>query len=347
MVNTKDQDKKKCDESLCNKKGTCYFLPFTKKDACNCTKGHFGNTCEDSKAEDDMSSEYSKIMGITSRLPTTVDLKYQIQKQQASLMTSFNNLHAGIAKLDSQLNKLFDDVNKAMQHTLKYQNLLTQYGEILRNIRYYYQVFISSFDPAIRKTLTIDSAAAMPNPLLKRESLLLAKTLLNPDTLRKHLYIFNYLVIGREDLSLVNHKSLLFLEMDRTKKDICTEKYKSFLDRVYQQIITVQMQGYIAWIHALSLLELDSKEITKRYHARTKSQTKFFDENTCQLVIANSKHLKKCKKENKDKKEGEKEDPGYYIYTGMKVEVECEDNAYLTGEQLSSKISVSTLSLIS
>ena len=189
----------------CNSHGTCFFLSYSSIMNCFCDEGYFGDSCKTSTMVNTLAFDYSSIVKMTSfHLPSTTDIKYDLDRMQTSLMTSIGDVRTEINKLSNKINDIMGDMIQDMKSQLQWQGLVTQYGEIIQDLTYYHDILAGntfqdqSFDKFIQDEVRI-----------------LAEAAANPDKVEKYLQLVNYLFVGRRGVPLLNHKSLIFAEMDR------------------------------------------------------------------------------------------------------------------------------------
>ena len=189
------------------------------------------------------------------------------------------------------------------------QGLVIQYAGVIQDLQYYYHVMFENGTPDI---------SIKTDQFLRKERIAFAQFLANPDQLEKNLQMVNYLFVGRRDTPLVNHKSLIFEEMENNKADVCSDKYKLTLNHVYESLSSIQLQGFTAYIQAFHTLGIDSSILVRENEAKLVGQRKYLDAATCDIAIPHSKGLENCQ-------------GGYYVYSGMKIDVVCRDTFHLQG----------------
>ena len=310
LIKTKDWETRVPECSLdCSSHGECFFLPFSKTMNCSCDAEYYGDTCNTSTAARTMAFDYSSIVKMTSfHLPTTTDIKYDLERMHTSITTSIGNAQTEIKRLNSKLENTIGDMTQDMKSQLQWQGLVTQYGEVIQDLKYYNDILAGN-----------NFLEHSSDKFLMKEVMILAESAANPDKLEKYLQMVNYLFVGRQDVPLINHKSLIFAEMERNKIRACSCQYKKAIDNARQMLVTLQMQGYITWMYALKYIGSDTLRVRQLYKQVIQDQKKYLDRHTCSIAIPYSSNLEQCIR-------------GYYIYNGMSINVKCKDTYYLTGE---------------
>ena len=292
----------------CNLRGSCNFLPHSHEMYCLCDDGFYGRNCNSSTGNKKLKNEINKLFKSTRLIiPTHSDLKSDLEKTERLIRLKFEPSNEQITMLSGQLKRVTTNIVGESNRFQQWQGLVIQYSDVIQDLKYYGDI-LSEYDKA-----DVDS-----NSFLQKERLSFATTLINPDKLDKLLQMVNYLFVGRHDTPLVNHKSLIFEEMDKNKADLCSETYKLTLNHAYSQLVSLQMQGYLTYIRAFDLLGMNSSNLLKEYEVTLRSQNKFLDDHTCNIVIPHSENLEKCH-------------GGYYVYSGMEVNVVCQDSFFLKG----------------
>ena len=294
----------------CSSHGSCHFLIHTTIMYCFCNKNFYGAHCESSIETQKMSNDLNKLLNVNKlHMPSNSDLKAELQKTENIFRSNFQTSMEKSKTLSKRLSKITTDMVSEINKNKQWQNLVDQYADVIQDLQYYYQVMLE-YD-----TLDINIES---DPFLKQEKFSFAKMIVNPDKLRKHLQMVNYLFTGRHDTPLVNHRSLILEEMENNKKYVCSERYKSALGHAYGSLSSLQLQGYSTYIRALHVLELDTSTLVGEYKAKLLRQKTYLDDATCSIVIPNSKGLENCQ-------------GGYYVYSGMMIDVACKDTFYLEG----------------
>ena len=294
----------------CNSRGSCNFLPHTNKMYCFCKDNFYGTNCEFSIEDQKMTNDLNKLIKVYRlHIPSNSDLMAELQKTESILRLKF---HISLEKsklLSKRISRITTNMVDGMNNRQKWQGLVIQYADVLQSLQYYYQV-MREYDMS---DINIEA-----DPFLRNERLSFAESIINPDKLEKCLQMVNYLFTGRHDTPLLNHRSLIFEEMENNKADICSDRYKIILDNAYGSLSSLQLQGYATYIRAFRVLGVDSSKFVAEYEAKFISQKKYLDAATCNISIPNSRGLENCQ-------------GGYYVYSGMKIDVECKNAFYITG----------------
>ena len=308
LMPTSDDEVKKCSAD-CGSNGKCSYLPYSKQMTCYCSNEFYGDNCESNIMKRTTKAAYSKILATTSlHIPTRTDLKAELEETERRLKSSVGTTDARIHMLTGQMGRMSSDLLGEINTRQQWQGLVTQYSEILQDIKYYHYVLVND-----------GSYGTGQDEFLKMELESFARQLINPDKMEKYLQMVNYLFVGRDGIPLVNHRPLIFEEMERYKADICSESYKQILDHAYELLVSLQMQGYLVWLDAHDLLNLDSSHISNDYENLVIKQKTFIDRRTCKVAVPHSRNLESC-------------NGGYYIYSGMKNNITCKNTYYLSGK---------------
>ena len=295
---------------VCNSRGSCNFLPHSQEMYCICDNGFYGKDCKSSIGNKKLTNEINNLFKSTRLIiPTHSDLKSDLEKTESLIRLKYESSNERITMLNGRMNRVTTSIVDEINRYKQWQGLVLQYSDVIQDLKYYEDVF-TEYDK-----VDVDS-----NSFLLEERLSFATSLVNPDKLEKCLQMVNYLFVGRHDTPLINHKSLIFAEMDKNKADMCSDTYKSSLDHAYSLLASLQMQGYMSYIRAFHLLGMNSSNLLKEYEVTLRSQNKFLDDHTCNIVIPHSKNLENCQ-------------GGYYAYSGMVVNVVCQDEFFLKGNK--------------
>ena len=242
-------------------------------------------------------------------MPINADLKAELHQVENCFRSQFQTVTERNNVLGKRIGEITTHMVENIHNHRQRQGLVIQYADVIQDLNYYYHVMLEYETSQIN----VDS-----DPFLRKERLLFAKMISNPDKLRKHLQMVNYLFIGRHDTPLVNHRSLIFQEMENNKQHVCSDRYKSALDHAYGSLASLQLQGYSTYIRAFNVLGVDSATLVRENEAKIINQKKYLEAATCNIMIPNSKSLENCI-------------GGYYVYSGMKINVVCKDTFYMTG----------------
>ena len=307
LVPTRNEKIVKCTRD-CSLNGICEIMPYSTKMFCFCNEGFYGPNCKSTIGKRKFTSDYDKILKVSSDiLPTTSNVKAELEKTHTLLVSNFetskSQFKAIIGRVSQSTTNMVENINT--NQNLK--NLVIQYGEALQGLGYYHHVL-----------LEYESLHEEENPLLKEELMSFARSITHPDKLEKYLQMLTYLFVGRHDTALINHRSLIFEEMEKNKAVVCSESYKASLDHAFELLVTLQLQSYLTWLHAYDVLDMDTSLIYENAKLTTEMQKKYLDSNNCEVNIIHSTNLENCR-------------GGYYIYNGMKIDPACKDAFYLGG----------------
>ena len=294
----------------CSSHGDCHFLPHTRKMYCVCTNAFYGTNCELSIETQKMSNDLNKLLKINiQRISTNSDLKAELKQLENNFRSNFQTSTEITSVFSKRIGQITTNMVDSISNSQQMQGLVIQYAGVIQDLQYYYHVMFENdtSDNSIKN-----------DQFLREERMTFAQFLANPDKLEKNLQMVNYLFVGRRDTPLVNHKSLIFEEMENNKADICSDKYKLTLDHVYESLSAIQLQGFTAYIQAFHTLGIDSSTLVRDNEAKLIGQKKYLDATTCNIAIPHSKGLENCK-------------GGYYVYSGMEIDVVCRDTFHLQG----------------
>ena len=130
------------------------------------------------------------------------------------------------------------------------------------------------------------------------------------------MHQINFLIVGRGNF----HKPLILMAMDQHKDRLCFNDYKDKITRTYRQLMLLQLQGFMLWAKAFTIVNRDSSIIADRYTEVLKKQTKYLQDATCPSTkILYSTNFQDCT-------------GGFYIQKSMKsAPVSCKDGYFPTG----------------
>ena len=294
----------------CNSHGICNFLPHTKKMYCFCSKGFYGTHCEYSIVKQKISYNLNKLLTLYKlHIPKHSDLQAELQNTENIVRSKFQTSSERNILFSKTIGRITTNTVENINERQQWQNLVIQYADVIQNLQYFYEVML---EYATSKT-KIDA-----DQFLKEERLIFANFLINLDTLEKHLQMVNYLFIGRHDTPLLNHRSFIIEEMENNKADVCTDRYKLTLDQTLESLSSLQLQGYDTYTRARLVLGDESTKFLGEFKLKLNGQKKYLDDVTCNIAIPNSRNLENCL-------------GGYYVYSGMKIDVACKDTFHLKG----------------
>ena len=314
---------------LCSGKGKCFLYPYSTKKGCKCKVGYSGETCNSSVTVLKLKSVINLILQQTMKLPTFVTIQHAIEDTQLLLKTSTENIQMSITKLGERIDEQFKNLGEFMSSKFEWFATLSKYKEAIENLNYFHNISskkLSDFQEnstfADFKSKILSDADlkfnAKGSQHSEAEDKAIATYLLSPTGIRKWLYQINFLIVGRRDSQFNAHKALLFLVMDKYKNRLCSRIYKEDVTRTYRQLMLLQLQGYMLWSNAYSIMNRDGSFISKSYTKMLKNQQKYMKDATCSVTIPHSKNLQDCT-------------GGYYIHKSLKVKVSCIDGHFTKG----------------
>ena len=318
-----------CSE-LCSGKGKCFLYPYSTKMGCNCKPGYSGETCNSSVTVLKLKSVINLILQQTMKLPTFATIQHAIEDTQLLLKTSTENIQMSISKLGERIDEQFKNLGEFMSSKFEWFATLSKYKEAIENLNYFHNISskkISDFHAnstfAYFKSRNLSAADIKFNtkgsPNSETEDKEIATFLLSPTGIRKWLYQINFLIVGRRDSQFNAHKSLLFMVMDKYKNRLCSRSYQEDVTRTYRQLMLLQLQGYMLWSNAYSIMDRDGSFISKSYTEMLKNQQTYIKDATCSATVPHSKNLQNCT-------------GGYFIHKSLKVNVTCNDGYFPKGK---------------
>ena len=299
---------KKCSKSC--KRGTCRFLPYSTEMVCRCQIGFNGERCEFSDTDIHQHAVINSLIRNTVKLPTFTSMQRTLEDIQLYVTVSLSNVEKSIARIEASIDEEFKILGAFLTEKFKWNSIRSKYKESIGNLKY----FQTLYERTISEARTTDLIGIFPTNA--RDEKEIASYLMSPIGIQKWLYQLDFLITGRKDDVLDSHESVVFMVMDRIKHLLCFPDYKQEIERTYQQLMLLQLQGYAMWTWAYSL---DSTSIQKRYQTVLSKQAKYFNDNTCSITIPNSVNMHNCS-------------GGFYIHSAMDTSVVCKPSYYLDGK---------------
>ena len=311
-----------CTET-CSNRGTCYFYPYSVRMGCRCRLGYKGERCESSASAPMLKHVMNSLLTNTFKLPTFASIQYTLEDTKLYMISSLTDIKDSIAKLEAKIDDQFRSLGEFLSQKFDWLNVLLKYKDAIENLNYFQSL---SFETKSEGSLNFNSSdlnvtltTPEEKPSMMVEDEKVANFLLSPAGIQKWLYQGNFLIMGRRDTQFSSHKPLMFLVMDKNKKRLCYPDYKGEITRTYQQLILLQLRGYMLWTQAYSILNLDGTAKMKRYETVMKKQSKYLKKATCTAQIPNSKNFMSCS-------------GGYYIHSSLDAAVDCADGYVLKGK---------------
>ena len=319
-----------CSDDLCSGKGTCFLYPYSTQMGCKCKPGYSGETCNSSVTILKLKSVINLILQQTMKLPTFASIQHAIEDTQLLLKTSTENIQMSITKLGERIDEQFKTLGEFMSSKFEWFATLSKYKEAIENLNYFHNISskkLSDFqenatfaDFKSKNLSAVDlNFDAKGNPNSEAEDKDIATFLLSPTGIRKWLYQINFLIVGRRDSQFNAHKALLFMVMDKHKNRLCSRSYKEDVTRTYRQLMLLQLQGYMLWSNAYSIMNRDGSFISKSYTEVLTNQQTYMKDATCSIAIPHSTNVQNCS-------------GGYYIHKSFDVNVTCNDGYFTKGE---------------
>ena len=302
------------------KRGTCRFLPYSTEMVCRCQVGFNGERCEFSDTDTHQHSVINSLIRNTVKLPTFTSMQRILEDIQLYVTVSLTNVEKSIARIEASIDEECKILGEFLTEKFKWNSIRSKYKESIENLKYFQTLYERTISEAHIPGLTGILPTNAPEACINfNEEKEIASYLMSPIGIQKWLYQLDFLITGRKDDVLHSHESVLFMVMDRIKHLICFPDYKLEIERAYQQLMLLQLQGYTMWTWAYSLLNLDSTSIEKRYQTILSKQSKYFNDNTCSIAIPNSVNMHNCT-------------GGFYIHSAMDTSVVCKPGYYLNGK---------------
>ena len=307
----------------CNGNGKCYVYPYSTKTGCRCSNGYGGENCKSLDTSLKLKSVINSMVQKTMKLPTFATIQHSIQDTQLYLKTSTENILTSITKLGERIDEQFKSLGDFMSNKFEWFATLSKYKEAIENLNYFHSIStkkISHFQQ--NDSFTNFNITAHKTQFLMEKDKEIAKFLLSPAGIRKWLYQINFLIVGRRDSQFNAHKALIFMVMDKYQDRVCSQTYRNEITRTYRQLMLLQLQGYMLWSNAYSIVNRDSSIISDSYNEVLASQQTYLKGATCPVKIAHSKNMHDCT-------------DGYFIHRTLKVDVQatCNDGYFMKGKQ--------------
>ena len=320
----------KCPDELCSGKGKCFLYPFSTQMGCECKVGYSGETCNTSVMTLKLKSVINLVLQQTMKLPTFATIQHAIEDTQLLLKTSTENIQMSISKLGERIDEQFKNLGEFMSSKFEWFATLSKYKEAIENLNYFHNISSKKLSDFQENSTFADfkfnnlsdadlkfNAKGSPNSVAEDKDI--AIFLLSPTGIRKWLYQINFLIVGRRDSQFNAHKALLFMVMEKHKNRLCSRSYKEDVTRTYRQLMLLQLQGYMLWSNAYSIMDRDGSFISKSYTEVLTNQQKYMKDATCSIAIIHSTNLQNCS-------------GGYYIHKSFDINVTCNDGYFTKGE---------------
>ena len=305
----------RCSDTFCNDKGICSVFPYSTKRECSCKKGFSGENCETREKNMRLKQVVNTLLQSTMKLPTFASIKHAIEDTQLYLKTSTENIQESIFKLGAKMSTF-------ISRKFEWLNIVLKYKDSIDKLHYFHSISSEKIYN-FKKNSNVDLSQIKTTTDKGRFSMLeekdIAQYLLSPVGIQKWLYDINFLIVGRNDSEFNNHRPILFMTMEKYKKQVCLKDYKERLSSQYRQLMLLQLQGYMLWSNAYSAADRDSIVIANRYSSVLKNQESFMQKETCSLAISNSQNLEDCS-------------GGYYIHKSFDIPVSCKGGYFLKGK---------------
>ena len=305
--------------NTCSGKGQCFVYPYSMKTGCRCNSGHSGEKCESSGMGLRLKTVINAIVENTMKLPTFATIQHSIEDTQLYLKTSTENIQKSITELGEKIEKQFKSLGEFVSKKFDWFAVLLEYKDAIENLNYFHSISSEKISHLLPdENLSTSTSVGNHSRFAMNEEKDIARFLLSPTGIQKWLYQLNYLIVGRQNTHFNSHKPLLFMVMDKFKDRICHQDYKDEVTRTYRQLMLLQLQGYMLWSNAYSIMNRDSSVIADKYNKVLKRQRSFLQNTTCHAAISNSTNYKNCT-------------GGYYLYKSQTHNVVCNDGYFPKG----------------
>ena len=310
FVVTFNTDEIKCSK-LCSN-GTCKFLPLSNEMICRCPRGLSGDRCQYS--DNDVKQQIAMMAVIKSpiELPSFPSIQHTLDDAQLLIEMSMPNIEKGILSMEANILNELRKLHYDMETKFDLNMLEHRYGESIENLLYFQILTNWTYIRQSELTSKFKSKSSATNA--EKEEV--ARYLLNPLGIQHWLDHMNFLIMGRNEDILDSHRSAIHMVMDTLKHRACFADYKATIDRTAQQLSLLQRQGYFMWIHAYSLMNLNSMPILDRLTSVLRKQRRFLKESTCRVNLPNS-NLQNC---------------SGYIHHSQNVSAICNEGYFLSGK---------------
>ena len=311
---------KSCSEP-CNGKGKCYVYPYSIQTGCRCKAGYGGEKCGSLGTSLKLKSVINAMVQKTMKLPTFASIQHSIQDSQLYLKTSTENIQKTIMKLGERIDEQFKNLGEFMSNKFKWYDTLSKYKDAIENLNYFHSISSTKITQFHQNTSIAKlKDSSLNTKFLMAEDKEIARFLLSPTGIRKWLYQINFLIVGRRDSQFNSHKALVFMVMDKHKHLLCSRTYQIEITRTYRQLMLMQLQGYMLWSNAYSIVNRDSSIISDSYTKVLKNQQTYLKGATCAVALPHSKNMHNCT-------------GGYYIHQSMRIDMNsiCNDGYFTKG----------------
>ena len=310
LKSTEQANRRGC-SLTCQNGGQCKVYPYSTSQYCQCKPFYQGDLCQEhTKAE--LAKTVDAMLAITLTLPVLSDVAFDIKNLREFVGIGFTKMQKSISKLESSMQRKFDQISKNINDKFKWANFITMYKDAIQTIEYYNHRF---------ERLPIENT---DQHLLEKRGKELAIAALHPHTgIRKALFQLHNLLVGKVDKPLLNHQSILFAFMKSRSRagEPCTASYKRAVDNYWRQLLLLQQLGYMVWAQALGFTGRKSNIVSTLYSERIRKQVSAIKKGTCKYDIRNSINVH-CNK--------------HYLLPSMAITNRCKRNYYVRGSMQTS-----------
>ena len=314
-------DKPRCSKS-CNKRGECYFCPYSTEMACRCKKSFTGDYCELSTLDIRHQSDLNTLLTSTMKLPVFTAMRHTLDDIQLYHKASLIDAKHSIRRLAEEINGKFKDLGEFKFNTMDDDNLLVTYSRAIEKL-VYFRILTKQEMKSLQSNVSILNVRDPQPPLIeaRTEDVDIARYLLGPTGILEWLYQMDALIKGRNHTILSSHQPYIFMKMDKYQNQLCYPEYKAEIDRTFKQLTYLQLQAYVIAIYAYTILNRKSVGLVNKYNTALRMQSKHLMMISCpEINIEHSKNFPNCS-------------GGLYIYPSLPIpDVVCEDGHYLKGE---------------
>ncbi|KAK3104415.1 hypothetical protein FSP39_001617 [Pinctada imbricata] len=301
----------------CHGQGECILYPHSNQMFCRCHPGFFGESCNETRNSEQMKRDIGKLMSTTLKLPSISSLKFQLEDSIALLQMSFENMSDAFSNIENMINNKFKSFGSLMARIEEWNQVRAQYQDSVQKISYLANFYhgnlrLSNWNMTLMSNILGKIPAGRMSPCRRRQEI---ASMLDPLTLRKWISDINYLIIGRNDNFLTQHRPLIFIVMDKMKDRVCYPDYKAKIDLAFSQLVALQLQGYMVWEMVLVFLGLETTPLVASYKQVIAKQNETLRNMTCTANIPNSRNFVSCL-------------GGFFIHPKLDVDVVCVEQFY-------------------
>ena len=294
--------------------GACRILPYSSKMECQCREGFNGDRCQFS--DNDIKHQLAMFAVLKSpiKLPSIASIQNTMDNTELFVEIAMGNIENALLTMETNVMDRIKELDQGITRKLEWMMMVDKYSDSIENLIYFGK--LSNLTYIREHELT---SKCQPEQFeVNHEKEGIAQYLLNPFGIQKWLDDLNFLIMGRNEISIDSHKPVVYIVMDKLTDRVCFADYIAAIDRTFVQLTLLQQQGYVMWIHAYSLLKRNSYHLVERLINVLSKQNNFRKTGYCSINMPNS-NLVNC---------------SGYIHQFQDVSLMCDENYYLTGNIL-------------